>query len=240
MILGIYGYQDSGKTTIVEGVVADLVRRGLRVSTVKHTAHGIDAGDPAKDTSRHAAAGADPVVLLSENGALMSVGSSVPVETVVEMIQRSFDPDVLIIEGLKDGPYPKVSMGGIEPREGTVLSNPSQEELADYVEREVQVERVVSSLPGLNCGKCGLDCERLARKVVSGEMSRDDCRELSDLDVVITVGGRRIMAGAFVSEIVEGTVRGMLSTLKGYGDGGAVEIRLGDKRRETRKDAGGQ
>jgi molybdopterin-guanine dinucleotide biosynthesis protein B len=237
MILGIYGYQDSGKTTVVEGLVSDLVGRGYTVSTIKHTTHDIGPGEAGKDTSRHAGAGADPVVLLSGEGAVVSIASSMGIERVVEMIRRGFSPDVVLIEGLKDGPYRKVSMGDIEPRDDTVMSNPSVEELADYVEGEVRVERMLASLPGLDCGKCGMDCLSLARKVLGGEMTREDCRELSDIDVTITVGGRRIMAGAFVSEIVEGTVRGMLGTLKGYDDGGAVEIRLGDKRGATRRGA---
>lgn len=235
MILGIYGYQDSGKTTTVERLVATLVGKGYRVATVKHTAHGIEAGGHGKDTTRHAEAGADPVVLLSDSGAEMSISAAVGIDEVVDLLQRGFAPDVILIEGLKEGTHAKVSVGDIEPRENTVMSNPSDDDLARHVEVEIRVERTLKTLPGLDCGKCGLDCDRLARKIVGGEGTRDDCRELSDLDVVIEVDGRRINAGAFVSHIVDGTVRGMLGTLKGYDGGGAVEIRLADKRDETRK-----
>ena len=235
MILGIYGYQDSGKTSTVERLVSGLVGKGYRVATVKHTAHDIEDCARGKDTGRHAEAGADPVVLLSDEGAEISIATAVGIEEVVDLLQTGFAPDVILVEGLKEGPYTKISVGDIEPRENTVMSNPSDDELARYVEEEILVERTHRSLPGLNCGKCGFDCDELARKMVAGETTRDDCRELSDLDVVIEVDGRRVQTGAFVSQIVDGTVRGMLGTLKGYGGGGVVEIRLADKRDPTRR-----
>ena len=56
-----------------------------------------------------------------------------------------------------------------------------------------------------------------------------DCAELSDLRVDIRVNGRSVPTGRFVSEIVDSTVRGMLSSLKGFEPGGTVEIRLEGK-----------
>ncbi len=226
MILGIYGYQDSGKTTTVEQLVAALVRDGLRVSSVKHSAHA-DLGDESgKDSWRHARAGSDPVALVTPEGTAVRVRRKTPTEDVVRMLQDSFHPDVIIIEGLKEGPYPKVSLGDIKPTKGTVMSNPSVKELVTYVEKEVAVERALESLPGLNCHKCGLDCQSMAEAIVEGRKNIRDCRELPSRDVVITVGGRRIATGTFVSEIVDDTVRGMLSSLKGYEPGKDVEIRL--------------
>ncbi|HIJ17362.1 MAG TPA: hypothetical protein HA364_06280, partial [Thermoplasmata archaeon] len=50
----------------------------------------------------------------------------------------------------------------------------------------------------------------------------------------ITVGGKRIATGTFVSEIVDDTIRGMLSSLKGYEPGKDVEIRLQAKSRSSK------
>ncbi len=226
MILGVYGYQDSGKTVTVERLAAALVEGGLKVASVKHSSHA-DLGDAeGKDTWRHAEAGSEPVVLMAPEGTVLRARRGMPVEEVVGMLDASFHPDVILIEGLKDGPYPKVSLGDIRPRKGTVLSNPSRKELVDFVRREVAVERALAGLPGLDCHKCGLDCASMARAIADGERRRDDCRELASVDVSITVGGRRIAAGGFVSDIVDSTVRGMLSSLKGYEPDTDVEIRL--------------
>lgn len=226
MILGIYGYQDSGKTTTVEALVRALVRDGLKVASVKHSAHA-DTGDPqGKDTWRHAEAGSDPVVLSTPDGAVVRIKGRTCVGDLVRMLQGSFSPDVVIIEGLKEGPYPKVSLGEIRPRKGTVMSDPTVSELASYVKKEVAVERALASLPGLDCHKCGLDCPSMATAIVEGRKTVKHCKELPSKDVVVSVGGKRVATGAFVSEIVDDTIRGMLSSLKGYEPGQDVEIRL--------------
>ncbi len=235
MIIGIYGYQDSGKTTMAEGLVKALVKDGLRVASVKHSAHADVADEEGKDTRRHAEAGSDPVVLATSEGTVIRVRGGMPMEGIVKMLESSFSPDVVVIEGLKDGPYPKVSLGDIKPRRGTVMSDPGLKELVAYVEKEVAVERALGSLPGLDCHKCGLDCRSMARAVVDGRRSIMDCRELPSRGVVVTVGGRRLATGAFVSEIVDDTVRGMLGSLKGYEPGKDVEIRLTAKSAESKR-----
>ena len=56
--IAFIGYQNSGKTTLVEKVIAELTRRGLRVGSLKHHGHhGFDIDVPAKDTWRHHQAG---------------------------------------------------------------------------------------------------------------------------------------------------------------------------------------
>ncbi|MDQ1371677.1 MAG: molybdopterin-guanine dinucleotide biosynthesis adapter protein [Candidatus Thermoplasmatota archaeon] len=234
MILGIYGYQDSGKTTVVEGLVASLVKGGLKVASVKHSAHADVADEEGKDTWRHSRAGSDPVALMTSEGTVVRIRGEVPVEKIVGMLEGAFSPDVVIIEGLKDGPYPKVALGDIKPRDGTVLSNPTVTELTHYVTKEVLFERALGSLPGLDCHKCGLDCQSMARAIAEGRRKPKDCKELPSRGVMITVGGKRIATGTFVSEIVDDTVRGMLSSLKGYEPGKEVEIRLRPEGRKAK------
>ncbi|MGN6142310.1 MAG: molybdopterin-guanine dinucleotide biosynthesis protein B, partial [Mesorhizobium sp.] len=41
-IFGVTGWKNSGKTTLTEKLVAELVRRGWLVSTVKHAHHDFD------------------------------------------------------------------------------------------------------------------------------------------------------------------------------------------------------
>ena len=41
-IVSIVGKSDSGKTTLIEKLIPELTRRGYRVATVKHHAHGFE------------------------------------------------------------------------------------------------------------------------------------------------------------------------------------------------------
>lgn len=57
-VVGIAGWKNSGKTTLVEALVAIFSARGLAVSTVKHAHHEFDIDRPGKDSHRHRQAGA--------------------------------------------------------------------------------------------------------------------------------------------------------------------------------------
>jgi molybdopterin-guanine dinucleotide biosynthesis protein B len=230
MIIGIYGYQDSGKTRLVENLVRTLVKKGYKVSSIKHTPHDKTIDCEGKDTWRHWKAGSDPVVFSSETETTVIKHSETSADDIARMILAEFRPDVIVIEGFKEGAFPKVAIGHVASRKGTVLTNPKLGEMVKYVETEVAIERVKDQLPSLDCGKCGLDCDGLARAIVAGKKKLEDCKELSEIGVQILVGGKRIAAGKFVSSIVDDTVRGMLSSLRGYGPGKVVEIRLEPKK----------
>lgn len=203
-----------------------LVKEGLKVASVKHSAHADVQDAQGKDTWRHAKAGSDPVVLVAPEGTVIRVKGGMPVDEVVLMLNTTFAPEVVVIEGLKHGPYPKVALGDIKPTKGTVLSNPSLPELVSHIKKEVAVERALEQLPGLNCHKCGLDCMSMARGIAEGKKTLGHCKELPSRDVYIAVAGKRMATGTFVSEIVDDTIRGMLGSLKGYEPGKDVEIRL--------------
>lgn len=238
MIIGIYGYQDSGKTVLVEGAIKALTEKGYRVSSIKHSPHKKSADKEGKDTWRHWKAGSDPVVFSSDTETTVFRHGKMSEEDIAKLLVKEFCPDVVIIEGFKDGSFPKVSVGEIKARKGTVLRSPSVGELAAYIEREVKVERALNGLPRLDCHKCGLDCRAMAEGIADGKRKRTDCRELPAADVFISVGGKRIPAGTFVSDLVDKTVRGLMSSLKGYEPGMDVEIRLSGKASQTKSRRG--
>lgn len=235
MIIGVYGFQDAGKTTLVEDLVRALVRKGYSVASIKHTTHAKSVDSEGKDTWRHWKAGSDPVVFMSSVETAVIKHSRTSEDRVVDMVLREFNPEVIVIEGNKEGDYPKVRIGAVPRRPGTVLSDPSIKTLLDYVEKELALERVLRSLPGLDCGKCGLDCRGLAEAVVAGKRRASDCKELSEIRAEIFVGGRKLPMGRFATQVVDGTVRGLLSSMKGYESGGEVEVRLSDKRPKAKR-----
>src|SRR3546814_14469552 len=62
-VIGLAGWSGSGKTTLVVQLIPALVRRGLRVSTMKHAHHAFDVDKPGKDSYEHRAAGATEVMI---------------------------------------------------------------------------------------------------------------------------------------------------------------------------------
>ena len=102
--IAFIGYQNSGKTTLVEKVIAELTRRGLRVGSLKHHGHhGFDIDVPAKDTWRHHQAGSKHVGLICATRWAEYADTREEDEMPArELLSRYNDVDVVIIEGYKE------------------------------------------------------------------------------------------------------------------------------------------
>lgn len=61
--LCMVGFSNSGKTTILVGLVGALKARGFRVGTVKHDVHGFEMDHRGKDSWRHKQAGASMTII---------------------------------------------------------------------------------------------------------------------------------------------------------------------------------
>jgi molybdopterin-guanine dinucleotide biosynthesis protein B len=232
----VYGYQDSGKTTLVEGLIRELSGKGYKVASVKHSPHTEGTDTPGKDTWRHSKAGSDPVAMQAADSTAIIKRPGLDLKGIIEMIRREFSPDVLIIEGHKGGDFPKIAVGDIEPTEGTIMVNPELADALAYIEEHTGREAAYERLPRLDCGKCGMTCADMAIEIGAHRKGFDDCGEMPSGSVEILIGGRRLPVGAFVADIAESTIRGLLSSLKGYSETGDVEIRLRASADETRNE----
>jgi len=108
-ILCFVGRSNSGKTTLIERVIPELVRAGYKVATVKHAGHGFDLDTEGKDSWRHKRAGASSVMVLSKGS--MAMFADVPDHLKVEEVRDRFldhTYDLIIAEGWKNEGYPKI------------------------------------------------------------------------------------------------------------------------------------
>ena len=99
-ILSFVGRSNSGKTTLIERVIPELVRAGYKVATVKHAGHGFDLDTEGKDSWRHKQAGASSVVIISKSSLAMfaDVSDHMNVEDVRERyLDASYD--LILAEG---------------------------------------------------------------------------------------------------------------------------------------------
>lgn len=108
-VFGVVGWKNSGKTGLMERLVAEFVARGLRVSTLKHAHHSFDVDHEGKDSYRHRVAGATEVLLASRNRwALMHElrGEDEPV--LDDLLARLSPVDLVLVEGYKRDRHPKI------------------------------------------------------------------------------------------------------------------------------------
>ncbi len=110
-IFGLAGWSGSGKTTLMTALIREFVSRGISVSTLKHAHHAFDVDQPGKDSWRHRQAGACEVLVSSQNRwALMHELRGMPEPSFEELVRRISPVDLLLIEGFKRHPHPKIEV----------------------------------------------------------------------------------------------------------------------------------
>ncbi len=115
-IYGVTGWKNAGKTGLMERLVAEITGRGFSVSTVKHAHHSFDVDQPGRDSYRHRAAGASEVLLASGHRvALMQELRGAPEPALSDLLARLSPVDLVLIEGYKREPHPKIEAFRAEP-----------------------------------------------------------------------------------------------------------------------------
>lgn len=122
-VFGVTGWKNSGKTTLLTRLVSEFTRRGLRVSTVKHAHHEFDIDTPGTDSFRHREAGAEEVVIVSANRwALMHELRDAAEPGMQEAIARLSPCDLVLVEGYKREPHPKIEARRADAARGDPLA----------------------------------------------------------------------------------------------------------------------
>ncbi|MDN0056158.1 cyclic pyranopterin monophosphate synthase MoaC [Collinsella ihumii] len=106
--IAFIGYQNSGKTTLVEKIIKRLTQRGLRVGSIKHHGHkGFDIDQPGKDSWRHAQAGSRHVGLVAP-GQYAEYAYTEDEVPVGDLLTHYTDVDIVIVEGYKTAGLPNI------------------------------------------------------------------------------------------------------------------------------------
>lgn len=110
--MSVVGLSNTGKTRVMEGLLRVLRRRGLRVAALKHAPHGFQLGaSSAKDSARLNRAGAEAVGVVGPGGLVWEEEKEPTLEEVLAWAApRGFQ--LVLVEGYKDGPLPKVEVLG--------------------------------------------------------------------------------------------------------------------------------
>ncbi|MCF0260725.1 MAG: molybdopterin-guanine dinucleotide biosynthesis protein B [Erysipelotrichaceae bacterium] len=106
-IYSFAAFSGTGKTTFLEQLIPLLKEKGLRVAVMKHDAHDFDIDKEGKDSARFTKAGADITALASSRRAVLMENRPV---TAAALVQKIEDVDVILTEGWKTGPWPKIML----------------------------------------------------------------------------------------------------------------------------------
>ena len=110
-VFGFAGWSGSGKTTLIEKLIPRFAARGLKVSLIKHAHHTFDVDQPGKDSYRHRLAGATEVLVTSSRRwVLMHELRGAQEPSFDEQLRHLSPCDLLIVEGFKHAPIPKLEV----------------------------------------------------------------------------------------------------------------------------------
>lgn len=122
-VVGIVGWKNSGKTTLVTRLVSEFTRRGVRVATVKHAHHDFRIDDGETDSARHRRAGAGQVAVVSSSRwALITELAGAPEPRLADVLGALAGCDLVLVEGYKSEPIAKIEVRRSAAREQRPLS----------------------------------------------------------------------------------------------------------------------
>jgi molybdopterin-guanine dinucleotide biosynthesis protein B len=142
-VFGITGWKNSGKTTLTEKLVAELSRRGYRVSTVKHAHHDFDIDKPGADSYRHRAAGAAEVAIVSgRRWALMHELRGEDEPRLDDILARLTPCDIVLVEGYKREGHDKIETRRLSAKDTKPLTPSDPAIRAIAADHPVEGEKV--------------------------------------------------------------------------------------------------
>lgn len=113
-VIGVAGYKNAGKTTLVEKLVRHLTADGYRISTVKHAHHSFDVDHEGYDSFRHRAAGATEVAVVSrQRYAIMHELRGEDAPSLENIVAKLAPCDLVIVEGYKRDSHDKIEVRNV-------------------------------------------------------------------------------------------------------------------------------
>ncbi len=142
-------------------------------------------------------------------------------------IMQSMPPDIVILRNDKEltAPVVNCSAGDIEDDPMLLARYNGNENSIDPEDILAKMFDLLPQKTAEECGRCGLDCRRLAEGILRGEKRVEDCFYAPG-DVEVKLGGRLVELGSFPAGIIEGAVRGLVASLKGYSEKNDISVTI--------------
>jgi molybdopterin-guanine dinucleotide biosynthesis protein MobB len=111
-VISVVAKSGTGKTSLLEKLIAELKRRGWRVGAMKHDAHQFDIDREGKDSWRLTQAGADTMLISSPvKVAMVKKNENMIEPSVAKIVDTYFtDVDIVLTEGFKKNHFPKIEV----------------------------------------------------------------------------------------------------------------------------------
>ena len=212
-VIALIGKPDSGKTTLLEKLIPEFKRRGIRIGTVKHHVHEFEMDREGKDTFRHKQAGAHTVALSSPTG--LGVIRDVDHDHAIdELLDRYYyDVDLVIAEGYKATTLPKLEVFRKSAHD-TPLENRD----------ETWVAMISDALPDADLPHLKLDdipaiADFIVKHFITGRTGLGQVATL-------LADGKPVVLNSFVESFIRKAILGMTGSLRGCDQAREITITI--------------
>jgi molybdopterin-guanine dinucleotide biosynthesis protein B len=148
-MVAIIGRKNSGKTTLVVRLAAELHRRGHRVMTIKHGAHTFNIDPASTDTYRHYHEGhAERVAMAAPDKFALVMRWSDELSAEEIATRYMSDADIVLCEGFKRSDIPKIEIHRREAHPSPLLGS-ADVDASTYRALLTDDDRVETNLPVL-------------------------------------------------------------------------------------------
>ena len=108
-VLAVCGVKNSGKTTLLTKITAQLTKEGIKIAVIKHDGHSFQADRPGTDSFRHKEAGAFGTAVFCSGRFSIVKDTEKPV-TEAELFSFFPEADLILLEGFKHSSYAKIEV----------------------------------------------------------------------------------------------------------------------------------
>jgi len=212
-VISFVGSSGSGKTALLEKVVAELKRRGLKIAVIKHSHHDrLEFDQEGKDSYRYTQAGADVVIVsgTKEMVIMEKTDRDMSPREICRLIDNNID--LVLTEGFKNADTAKIEIHREDLEKG-LLSNPEHllAVITDKPLKDIQVPQFDYTKD--NTGKIA----DLIEEWLAGQGKES---------VKLFVNGDFVPMKPFVRDIFTRTIEGMVSSLKGVNDIQSLDLSI--------------
>jgi len=213
-IVSIVGKSESGKTTLLEGLITELKQRGYKVAVIKHAGEDFELDEVNKDSWRFSQAGSEVSAISSSHklALIKNLGHDLNPQELSHFIWCDYD--LILTEGFKQSSNPKIEVHRRE--QGKELLSPPQQLLAIVTDELLDID-----VPQFSRGEVQKIADLIERALL--DKHRED-------DVDLFINDAYIPINQFFKSLLSRTLVAMTSGLKGIREVKSLRISL---RRKT-------
>lgn len=151
-LIAVVGAKHSGKTTIIEHLIAELKSRGYSVGVIKEMVRIATLDTPQKETERYAKAGAQTIAAVPQEETVIFIKRRL---TIKEVLPHLGELDFAVLEGFElEKAIPKVVAAKISDEIAQYLDNSTFAISGIITDLKEEIKKVPAlEIPLLNCNR---------------------------------------------------------------------------------------